>query len=60
MRRRPRRRENDTDPCSSPLPGILRNLAFEQSAFRKEIVAFGGVEALLKVSAESAGSSGRH
>ena len=30
-------------------PGILRNLAFEKAAFRKEIVAFGGVEALLKV-----------
>lgn len=29
--------------------GILRNLSFESVALRKEIVAFGGVEALLKV-----------
>lgn len=29
--------------------GILRNLAFESVALRKEIIAFGGVEALLKV-----------
>ena len=29
--------------------GILRNMSFEKTAFRKEIIAFEGVEALLKV-----------
>ena len=35
--------------CIYIFSGILRNLAFEKTAYRKEIIAFGGVEALLKV-----------
>lgn len=35
--------------CDVSDVGILRNLAFESVALRKEIIAFGGVEALLKV-----------
>lgn len=31
------------------LSAVLRNMAFEQEAFRHEILTFGGIEALLKV-----------
>lgn len=38
--------------CLSVFTAVLRNIAFENLAFRCEIMAFGGVEALLRVSQE--------